>query len=64
MSTVIKVENLSKKYVIRHQANKAKYDTFGDVLVKPFAYLGKKIYNKTTTVPRQNRKYYFATKSI
>lgn len=42
MSVVIKVESLSKKYVIRHQKQNS-YETFRDVLTASVKKLGKKI---------------------
>lgn len=41
MTTVIKAENLGKKYIIRHKQDP--YDKFADVLVKPFKYTGQKL---------------------
>jgi len=41
MTTVIKAENLGKKYIIRHKQDP--YDKFADVLVKPFKYAGQKL---------------------
>jgi lipopolysaccharide transport system ATP-binding protein len=49
MTTVIKAENLGKKYIIRHKQDP--YDKFADVLVKPFKYVGQKLTQPFTKKP-------------
>lgn len=49
MTTVIKAENLSKKYIIRHKQDP--YDKFADMLVKPFKYAGQKLVQPFTKEP-------------
>jgi len=49
MTTVIRAENLGKKYIIRHKQDP--YDKFADVLVKPFKYAGQKLAQPFTKKP-------------
>jgi lipopolysaccharide transport system ATP-binding protein len=43
MTTVIKVENLSKKYLINHEKKTAQYETFAETLVQKSKNIAKKI---------------------
>jgi len=44
MSSVIKVENLSKKYILSHQGQE-KYTTLRDVMANSVKRLGKKLHS-------------------
>jgi lipopolysaccharide transport system ATP-binding protein len=43
MSVAIKVENLSKKYIIRHEKKSAHYETFSDTLIQGRKNIANKI---------------------
>ena len=47
MNTVIKVENLSKKYLIRHQ-QKERYTALRDVMANNVKRFGRKIFSRFT----------------
>jgi homopolymeric O-antigen transport system ATP-binding protein len=51
MSTAIKVENLSKKYLIKHEKETGQYETFADALIQGSKNIAKKIIH-----PRSARK--------
>ena len=43
MTAAIKVDNLSKKYIIRHETKSASYDTFSESLIQSNKSLANKI---------------------
>jgi len=52
-NTVIKVENLSKKYILSHQGQE-KYTALRDVLSNGVKRLGQKLFSPFTLHPSQN----------
>jgi len=62
--TIIQVENLGKKYLIRHQA-KERYTAFRDVLVQKAAAIGKRmLYPKSTRQSNPTREEFWALKNV
>jgi len=43
MTVAIKVENLSKKYIIRHEKQTGNYETFSDTLIQGSKNFANKI---------------------
>ena len=66
MSTVIKVENLGKKYLIRHQQSE-RYTALRDVLANKAKYLAKRIVRPTSSEPSalsSDREEFWALKDV
>jgi len=67
MSTVIRVENLSKKYIIRHQKKEERYSTLRDVIADKVNHFSKTLLNPFKNIKTQNepaREEFWALKNI
>lgn len=63
-NTVISVENLGKKYTIRHQQQSEKYTTLRDVVAKSFKGLVKRLQKSETNLQRPNSEEFWALKDV
>jgi len=66
MTVAIKVENLSKKYLIKHESKSAEYNTFSDLLVQGSKKLAKKIIHPFSgkEIDEQTEEEFWALKDI
>jgi len=55
MSVAIKVENLSKKYIIRHQKKSGSYQTFSDTIIQGSRNIANKIIIHQECIPKRNQ---------
>jgi len=64
MSVVIKVENLSKKYILSHQGQE-KYTALRDVMANGFKRLGQKLFSpKSSNLNPQTEEEFFALRDV
>ena len=61
--TIIKVENLSKKYIIGHQQQE-KYTALRDILVNGTKSLANNIYNRKFKVQNSQKEDFWALKDV
>lgn len=66
MSVAIKVENLSKKYIIRHEKKSARYETFSESLIQGSKNIGSRIRHPFTASnnDQQTQEEFWALKDI
>jgi lipopolysaccharide transport system ATP-binding protein len=66
MAVAIKVENLSKKYIIRHEKKSGSYETFSDTIVQGSKNIAKKIIHPFSgkEVDSQTQEEFWALKDI
>ncbi|MEM7555302.1 MAG: ABC transporter ATP-binding protein [Cyanobacteria bacterium P01_A01_bin.84] len=62
--TVIRVNNLSKKYILRHQQEGRKYKALRDVIVSQTKYLGKKLFAPKSKLYNSQREEFWALQDI
>lgn len=63
MSVIIKVENISKKYIIRHQSH-AGYSSLRDVVANSIKNVGRSIFKPSTQTNRSTREEFFALRDV
>jgi len=64
MSVVIKVENLSKKYILSHQGQE-KYTALRDVMANSFKRLGQKLFSpKSSNLNPQTEEEFYALRDV
>jgi len=62
--TVIKVENLSKKYILSHQGQE-KYTALRDVMANSFKRLGQKLFSpKSSNLNPQTEEEFYALRDV
>ena len=66
MSVAIKVENLSKKYIIRHEKKTANYETFGETVIQGSKNIANKAIHPFTgkKIDSQTQEEFWALKDI
>lgn len=66
MNVAIKVENLSKKYIIRHEKKSGSYETFSDTIVQGSKNIAKKIIHPFSgkEIDSQTQEEFWALKDI
>ncbi len=62
--TVIRVENLSKKYVLSHQQEGRKYKALRDVMADGAKAVGKKLLKPSKAITNPNREEFWALKDV
>jgi len=62
--TVIRVENLSKKYVLSHQQEGQKYKALRDVIAEGAKAVGKKLLKPSTAIADPSREEFWALKDV
>jgi lipopolysaccharide transport system ATP-binding protein len=67
MSTVIAVENLGKKYLLSHQAQKQPYVALRDVIAERAAEIGRRLFHpfrSSSLEPRSSHEDFWALKDV
>jgi len=62
--TIIRVENLSKKYVLGHQQEGQKYKALRDVVADSAKAVGKKLLKPSKAIANPNREEFWALKDV
>lgn len=64
MTVALKVENLSKKYLIRHEKNAQRYDTFSDTLIQTSKSIASKLRHPFNNKLDSTQEEFWALKDI
>lgn len=62
--TIVRVENLSKKYVLSHQQEGQKYKALRDVIAEGAKAVGKKLLKPSTAIADPSREEFWALKDV